>query len=443
MKNYVLDTNILLNFPTVMYDLDGEVIIPFTVLEELEHQKHQTEKPNLKYMARVAVREIHAAVKDGYCSIYMPKYIKKEDFDFLSTYTVNDDLILATIVELNKTTGKVHTLVSNDYGMYLKAKGLEVEVIQHEPEVAVDKNFKGFTELAIPQTLLDVWCKKETKTISIDKFPILKDCLPVETSEFITNSFYELISEYGTDTCKTRVITFYDDKTNSLIKVKEREEFNLFQGVIPKNKEQAYLCHMLDHKDIPCVQVKAQAGSGKTFITVAWALGAIADGKHKKMIYIKSLDPVSGKDIGYLPGSKEDKMMPFMSPLFDSIESMTDWSKDRVKAHLGMMEDAGEFEIEAISHIRGRSFKDTILIIDEAENLDVPTLRTVLTRIGENCKIIIISDDAQIDNPKLSAVTNGTALMKDRLVGQPLYGFIELQSSVRSEFAGIINRLMI
>lgn len=141
-------------------------------------------------------------------------------------------------------------------------------------------------------------------------------------------------------------------------------------------------------------------------------------------------------------GEKNEKLQPYLAPLYDSLEVLMDCNRSEAIAHIQMLEEQGKFELEAISHIRGRSFQDTLIIIDEAENLDVSSLKTLLTRIGENCLIIVLSDDDQIDNLKLSAVSNGTALMKDKLIGQPLYAYIELQSSVRSPLAELVTKLM-
>lgn len=120
-----------------------------------------------------------------------------------------------------------------------------------------------------------------------------------------------------------------------------------------------------------------------------------------------------------------------------------DSNRQQIEAHIAYLIDQGKFEIETIAHVRGRSFHKTLLIIDEAENLDISSIKTLLTRCDSECRILLLSDDAQIDNPKLSALSNGTALVKEKLVGQELFGFLELTSSVRSKFTDLVTKLII
>lgn len=141
-------------------------------------------------------------------------------------------------------------------------------------------------------------------------------------------------------------------------------------------------------------------------------------------------------------GDKSEKLQPHLAPLYDSLEFLMDCSRQQAIAELETLELQGKFEMEAISHMRGRSFHKTLLIIDEAENLDIPSFKTILTRAGKDSRIIILSDDEQIDNPKVSSLTNGTSLLKERLVGEKLYGYVELQNSVRSPFTELAIKLM-
>lgn len=427
MKTYVLDTNVLLNFAEAMYELDGHVIIPLTVINELDHQKQQSAKQHLKYMARVAIREIKKALDAGRIEIYSPT-TDMSQIKSLSSFEVNDDLILETVVEIKEArTDDEIILVTNDFGLTIKAEAFKIPHIEFNSNTEVDNSYKGFTSEWVEPELLS--------TLSM-----MDVCDPADYME--REPYANEFIEFETTDSDFKVIFYYNAKQKRLEKI--REKYN-FSGIVPKNKEQTYLMHLLCNPNIPCVQVKGSAGSGKTLLSTAWAWNMIDRGKngYEKMIYIKSLDPVSGHDIGFLPGSLEDKLEHTFGPLYDSLQKITKQSKSEVKVTLGYMEDKGKFETVAVSHIRGRSFNNTILILDESENYDIPTLRTLLTRVGEGCKIIILSDDNQIDNPKLSAVSNGTSLMKERLVGEDLYGYIELQRAVRSPFTELVNKLMV
>lgn len=432
----VLDTNILLNNPTIMYELDSDVIVPLTVVSELDKQKGQNDKPNLKYMARTAIREIKKAVSENVVSIYKPETINPKHMEFLSTYNVNDDLILATVLELNEKTGIEHILMTNDFGMYIKATGLKIRVEEYQIEKVINNDYKGFVNVNVDYETMIKFFSVKTQILQSE----LSDVIINSVDQLINNAFYEITCDSND---KMKKLFFYNGTSGLFETVKERTDFKMFGGIMPKNKEQLYYAHLLENRDLTCVQVKGESGSGKTLISLSWAFNAIESGKYKKLIYLKTMDPVSGHDIGYVPGSKHDKIDIYMSPLYDSLERMTGWKKDECRLHIAMMEQMGKFETETIAHIRGRSFDDTILIVDESENLDIPTLRTILTRAGNNSKVLILSDDMQIDAKHLTALTNGTAIMKDRLVGQKLYGFIELQSAVRSELVTMINRLMI
>lgn len=439
MKKYVVDTNVWLNFWQIINRLsDGKVYIPMTVIRELDHQRHQMEKGNLKYMARqtISYMEKISHCDDTNIVLYDNSHIKLPENMYSSPYSINDDLIIETIkyLKLNNQNDE-WILVTNDLAMRLVAESYDIKTMQLNEELIVDSDYKGYTEIFIDENILNELYSVET--FNPNRYPEL--LVANNNKKFIFNSFYEITSI--TDN-KKKLLCYYNPITMMFEKLLDKNKYSMFGKVVPLNKEQMYYAHLLKNSDVPCIQVKGAAGTGKSLMAISYALDAISNNKFNKFMYIKTLDPVSGKDIGYLPGEKENKLQPHLAPLYDSLEFLMNCSRQEAIAHMETLEIQGKFEIEAISHMRGRSFHKTLLIIDEAENLDIPSFKTILTRAGKDSRIIILSDDEQIDNPKVSSLTNGTSLLKERLVGEKLYSYIELKGSVRSPFTELATKLM-
>lgn len=439
MRRYVVDTNVWLNAWQIMNRLsDGKIYVPMTVIRELDHQRHQTEKGNLKYMARQSITFMEGLHKDIESNVilYDNSHIKLPEHIYSSPYSINDDIIIETIKYLKSNEPDFEwILVTNDLAMRLVAESYNINTMQLTEECIVDNNYSGVIELILPDDVIN-------ELYAMDTFNPCRYEEIIEANDnkdFIFNAFYELTS--GTNK-KKKLLCYYNCDTKMFDKLNDKSKYSSFGKITPLNKEQMYYMHLLKNTNIPCIQIKGGAGTGKTVLSISYALGEVMEGRYNKFMYIKTLDPVSGKDIGYLPGSKEEKLQPHLAPLYDSLEFLMDCSRQQAIAELETLELQGKFEMEAISHMRGRSFHKTLLIIDEAENLDIPSFKTILTRAGKDSRIIILSDDEQIDNPKVSSLTNGTSLLKERLVGEKLYGYVELPNSVRSPFTELAIKLM-
>lgn len=232
------------------------------VIHELDHQKHQTEKPNLKYMARNAVREINRCMnteKDK-IEIYNPKLSFLNEESYKSVYSINDDIILATVQELNSERSEIeHILVSNDYGMSLKAEGLKIHIMEYEPDVIYDKGFKGFIEIQVNDDFIQsLYKEKELNGLMYpNRYEEIMKPLEESGQQLIPNAFYELVSNINP---KVRLLMFYNSITKTMVKLKDDVKYKMFGGITPKNKEQKYFTHLLKHTDIPCIQVKGSAG---------------------------------------------------------------------------------------------------------------------------------------------------------------------------------------
>lgn len=436
MTKYIIDTNIWLSYPSIINRLNGTIIVPLTVISELDHQKHQIlDKPNRAYMARQAIKELEKLSEQSNSKIELydnSNVILPDNVD-KTKYSVNDNIIIYTILHLKeKYPDDKFILITNDLAMKIKAKTKKIETYNILKETDFDTNeYKGYITISVSDNTINTL---------YSNFEKVKNDLTDIIVNPINNCFYEFVSNVDNN---KKIYIFYNGIKKEFYKILDKAKYRTFGNITPMNIQQTFFAHLLNNTDIPCIQVKGTAGSGKTLMTLSYVLDNVIDNKRfKKFLYLKSMDCVSGNDIGYLPGEKETKMQPFLAPLYDSLEKLMDINRIQAEAQVEDYIKTGKFEIEAISHIRGRSLHNTILVIDEAENLDISALKTLLTRCDEDCRIIVLSDDNQIDNPKLSKLSNGTAIMKNSLVGESLYGFIELEKSVRSKFTNLVVKLM-
>lgn len=207
---------------------------------------------------------------------------------------------------------------------------------------------------------------------------------------------------------------------------------------LKNNKEQQELVRLIEENNRPIIFAIGKAGTGKTFATLATALQMKMEHKYGKIVYARN--PVQlGEDMGALPGDIDEKYNPFMAPLFDNLEAICRISKDKYNAK----DLAAKIEVTPIAFLRGRSFEDTILIIDEAQNLDLTALKTVLTRIGKFCKVVLLGSMNQIDDEKQRRKEKcDFEMVIDKLRGLPYVGYVELQQSMRSSICVEIDDLL-
>ena len=201
-----------------------------------------------------------------------------------------------------------------------------------------------------------------------------------------------------------------------------------------RNKEQRFALHALNCPDIPLVCLTGIAGSGKTFLTLMTAIEALNSRKFERIVVTRSMEPV-GRDIGYLPGDLNEKMAPWMSPLVDNFRHAF---KDM--SYFQMMIEKGQIDIAPLSYIRGRTFDNAFVIVDEAQNATIHELKTVVTRVGEGSKIVLMGDTDQIDTPYIDKKSNGLSIVIDRLRDSDLMAHIHLPRGERSKLATLASR---
>jgi len=407
VKNYVLDTNVLVHDPESIYSFeDNNVVIPLPVLEELDSLKRRSD--SVGRSARQVVRELDKLRESGDLSkgvrlenggtlTVMSLTNLREDFVeyFRSKYI--DNWILAYVVRLSRTSSIPTILVSKDISLRVKASALGIQA-------------------------QDYLTDRSNLSLLPDGYKFVE--VPISDGESLSGL---LENEYV-------------KSPSGYFKVKQGKAARLsldlsstIWGIQPLNEEQLYAMDAMMDDEVSLVTLVGIAGTGKTLIALACALEKmINQKKYRRIIVARPLVPM-GKDVGFLPGSLEEKLEPWMQPIMDNLEFLF----DRVGMSLKEFLKKNVMEIEALSFIRGRTIPNQFVIIDEAQNLTPHEVKTILTRIGNNTKVVMCGDPYQIDTPYLDKDSNGLVYAASRLIGNPLVAHITLKMGVRSALASL------
>jgi PhoH-like ATPase len=250
--------------------------------------------------------------------------------------------------------------------------------------------------------------------------------------EPINNNYYILKSS------KNSALAYYNPIEKNVGHVEKRAVY----GIKPKNAEQAFAIHAMMNPDVKLLAITGVAGTGKTLMALA---SALEQRRNFKQIFIaRPIVPLSNKDIGYLPGDIKSKLNPYMEPLWDNLKFIQNQYKETDKEYTRLTEMVNQEKllITPLAYIRGRSLSNIYFIVDEAQNLTPHEVKTIITRAGENCKIVFTGDINQIDSPYLDSQSNGLSYLVDRLQGQELFAHITLEKGERSELANLANELL-
>lgn len=407
MKNYVLDTNVLVHDPESIYSFeDNNVVIPLPVLEELDSLKRRSD--SVGRSARQVVRELDrlrqegdlskgVRLKNGGTLIVMSLTNLREDFVeyFRSKYL--DNWILAYVVRLNRTSSIPTILVTKDISLRVKASALGIQA-------------------------QDYLTDRSNLALLPDGYRVVEESITEGQSMegFRENEYVKSPSGY---------FKVKGGKATSL----PLNFSSTVWGIQPLNEEQLYAMDAMMDDDISLVTMVGIAGTGKTLIALACALEKTINQKaYRRIIVARPLVPM-GKDVGYLPGSLEEKLTPWMQPIMDNLEFLF----DRVGMSLKEFMKKDILEVEALSFIRGRTIPNQFVIIDEAQNLTPHEVKTILTRVGNKTKVVLLGDPYQIDTPYLDKDSNGLTYAASRLIGNPLVAHITLKKGVRSPLANL------
>jgi PhoH-like ATPase len=437
-KIFVLDTSVIIYEHNSILNFDEhDVGIPITVLEELDNFKKGNDTKNFE--AREFIRLLDKLAKDGMLHQWNPINGKgKGSFKILmdtnSVVDANkvfneskaDHQILNAALQLQKDAKEKRViLVSKDVNLRLKAKSLGLQA-----EDYTTGKVQNISSLYTGKTIFDN-CDSDVINLLYEKgYCEPQDLLGKEAP--IKNHYY--IFRSG----KKSALAFFNPLNGMLEHVEKR----LVYGVKPRNAEQTFAIHAALKPEIKLVSIQGVAGTGKTLLALA---AALEQKKEYKQIYLaRPIVPLSNKDIGYLPGDIKSKVNPYMEPLWDNLKFIQNQyhETDKEYSKITEMITNEKLVITPLAYIRGRSLSNICFIVDEAQNLTPHEVKTIITRAGENTKIIFTGDIYQIDTPYLDSQSNGLSTLIDRLKDHDLYAHITLEKGERSELANLANNLL-
>ena len=288
-----------------------------------------------------------------------------------------------------------------------------------------DKVYEGFAEVLVDDEFIERFYDHEEM--------VLEESMVKE--KLYPNQFLLLIS--SSNPKKSAICRFFDHKKP--LKPINVKDYSKSWGVVPRNKEQTFAYDLLFDDDVPLVSLIGRAGSGKTLMAIAAGLEqtvGFAERKYKKIVVSRPVQPM-GKDIGFLPGTMEEKMLPWLMPIHDNLEFILG-NKNQIKSYF----EKGQIEVEAITYIRGRSISNAFIIIDEAQNLTAHEVKTIITRVGENTKIILTGDIEQIDNIYTNETSNGLTYAIEKFKHAELAGHITFRKGERSKIATLASKVL-
>lgn len=458
-KTYILDTNVLLSDPNSIRNFeDNDLIIPMMVLEELD--KHKGRSDEVGRNCREVTRTLDSlsenqSYKDGIdlagggtlrilsCSQEYKQLLPPE----LGYGTSVDNMIIGFVMQVMQTNPNV-ILVSKDINVRVKCSSLGIQAedyLSNKISNNVDSLYTGVKVIETSEKVIDSFYqgKKINASDLTEDQTYPNQVVVLKATNSDGNTINSALARRNVD--------------GSLLHVQKHE--NVF-GIRCRNKEQIFSMDMLMNPDIKLMTLTGRAGCGKTLLALAAGLEQLETiGKkqqYQKLVVSRPVQPV-GRDIGFLPGTLEEKMEPWIAPIRDNLEYLLgssmkknpprrkkpdDHSGGFKDPYLELMQQKGLIEIEAISHIRGRSIPNTFMIIDEAQNLSMHELKTIITRVGENTKIVLTGDIEQIDNVHVDTFTNGLTYAIEKFKNYGLSGHVTLLKGERSELATLASKIL-
>lgn len=436
-KHFVFDTNILIHDPRAIYHFEeNEVVIPIYVLEEIDQFKKESSERgrNAREVARIldGFRANGGRLSDG---VPLPSGGRlrvasgqRSVPTSLRENQIADHLILGVALEVRDAHPKEATVfVTKDVNLRIRADALGLKAMDFEAgRIDIDELYSGSIELEVPGE-------------HIDQF-YAEGAIDLGEARVLPNQYVLLKNPQSpSHTALGRV----DPKTRKLIPLKKMRDG--VWGIRPRNKEQHCALDLLLSDEVKLITLVGKAGTGKTLLALAAGMQqTVEERTYTRLLVSRPIFPL-GRDVGYLPGNIEEKLNPWMQPIFDNVEFLMGLSKsdgrNNGRSYKELI-DMGYIQIEPLTYIRGRSIPTQFIIVDEAQNLTPHEVKTIITRVGENTKIVLTGDPYQIDNPYVDATSNGLTTAVQKFMGQELAGHVTLSKGERSELAELASNLL-
>ncbi len=430
VKNFVLDTNVLIHDPKSIYSFeDNVVVIPLPVLEELDRLKK--ESGSVGKNSRGVIRELDALRDRGNLNkgihlksggILKVMVLSENQISEIPSFLYEkymDNWILVYTLYLMRSSQVPTYLVTKDINLRIKADSLGIPSQDYLSDKSdLEVLHPGYTEVKASEKIVEEFQKAgylNPKDLEID------GCYE--------NEYFDISGAYGV--CKEGRIEIMKIGKEMIA---TEDSYRLFQraGITPRNREQFFAMYALCDDSVSLVSLIGIAGTGKTLLALACGVN-----KRRRIIVSRPTIPM-GRDVGYLPGRIEEKMKPWMQPIYDNLEIIM----SRTGMNLDNFIKRGKIEIEVLSFIRGRSIPNQYMIIDEAQNLTPHEVKTILTRVGEGTKVVLVGDPYQIDTPYLDKNSNGLVYVASRFLGDKLFSHVVLRKGERSILASKAAELL-
>ena len=436
-KSFVLDTNVLLHDPQALFRFeDNDLIIPMTVIEEIDRFKKELSETgrNARQFSRImdglrAKAKLIEGVEletGGHLRVdlYTEEHMKVLPPELRSDR--GDNRILAVALDVKSRSDKMVILVTKDTNLRIKADAVGLTAEDYESDkVSLEDLYSGTAQVFLPRE-------------DIDRF-YSQGFLPIK-QEFLPNQCLTLMDVANPS---HTALARYNRALRQAVPLLRAPKEGLW-GVHSRNREQQFAFDLLLNDDVQLVTLVGKAGTGKTLLAIAAGLHKSADeGQYSRLLVSRPIFPL-GRDLGFLPGDIEEKLSPWMQPIFDNVELLLGAVEEGTKRKRGYKElvDLGILEIEPLTYIRGRSIPKQYMIVDEAQNLTPHEIKTIITRAGEGTKIILTGDPYQIDNPYIDSASNGLTYVVEKFKGEEIAGHVTLNKGERSCLAELAANLL-
>ena len=437
---YILDTSVYLHDANSIFHFgNNDIVVPLKVLEEID--KHKKRQDSVGSNSRKIIRILDSLREKG--DLCQGVEIE-EGKGTLRTISINqvdnlppdldpavpDHIIVGTVLKMCEELGKENvTLVTRDINLRVIGDSLNIDTEDYNPDKVVESSselYSGIREITVSQDEIDSFYSDKEYMLSSDVEELFPNQFIMLTSEI--NEKSTALARYQADGMPLKAIRSFKSNPGGGV-----------WGVKSKNKEQNYAFDLLMNPDIPVVTLVGKAGCGKTLLAIAAGLEQVIGGEpiYDRMIVSRPVQPM-GRDIGYIPGTIEEKMQPWLAPIQDNLEFLMANDKDT----LNMYVETGKIEVEALTYIRGRSIARSYIIIDEAQNLSSHELKTIITRVGDGTKIILTGDVEQIDNAFVNETSNGLAYAVEKFKPHELSGHVTLVKGERSKVATLASEIL-